>query len=676
MIQKKKKGLQEHCLSIPIWNMIRKYGTLRYAFLGKYGVNSRTILCLLSIQQHPLTFFLLKPMAVRGTYCKTSCENCRAKKRKCDGQEVCAYCQKLNLECKRNLKDHRSVRLTTLEATHLQDSTSRLNKLVAQISEIVNEDDQNSVAKIRTMIQRFRAPNKIQKTSKRIPVSIGTSSGGEFSVFGPTSAFHNLVDMSTGPQAEELRDQSQYNSPDLKACVANFFKWHYPDITVFIHRESFLNDFLNPGTRHKYCSQELVYAIAALGAKCSEDENQRSLAQHFYENARASIFANKVCEPQINTLQALLCLSLYELGDGNASASWMLSGMAIRMGYDLGFQLNPSDWTLPDSDAATSQQRLLAEMDIMIRSRIYWGCYIFDHFISLIMGRPVTVRKTEASIPSSEMLPNAANIEEYVFLADENPDGMDNLDAALTIEPLCSLGECVGSLLADIFSAYTSDDSLSYLNKIKVAKYNSDLLEWRRKLPSSLRWKKNFMFKHLYNPTVMNYRLFYYVVVICLNRTFLNLDPEDFPGQTPLKICDEAISELASGLEKFNESGYPLSILIVYSSILALSVLVVQVQNSSDVDSGKLNQMRVYYKAVSSSAPRWKLAARSVLFFRNKASSMQNPAVAGIFDSEEMNTQVNLSQIDFDQVLEMGEDMLLWGNQDNLLTNFFDFFEH
>lgn len=620
--------------------------------------------------------FSLESMAIRGTYCKTSCENCRAKKRKCDGQEVCAYCKKLNLECKRNLKDHRSVRLTTLETTHLQDSTSRLNKLVAQISEIVNADDENSVTKIRTMIQRFKAPNKIQKTTKRIPISIGASSGGEFSVFGPTSAFHNLVDMSAGPQAEELKDQSQYTSPDLKACVANFFKWHYPDITVFIHRESFLNDFLNPGTRHKYCSQELVYSIAALGAKCSESEQLRSLAQPFYENARAAIFATKVCEPQINTLQALLCLSLYELGEGNASASWMLSGMAIRMGYDLGFQLNPSDWTLSDSDVATSQQGLIAEMDIMIRSRIYWGCYIFDHFISLIMGRPVTVRKTEASIPSSEMLPNATNIEEYVFLAKGIPDGLENLDAALTIEPLCSLGECVGSLLADIFSAYTSDDSLSYLNKVKVAKYNADLIEWRRKLPSSLRWKKSSMFNHLYNPTVMNYRLFYYVVVICLNRTFLNLDPDDFPGQTPLKICNEAVSELASGLEKFNESGYPLSILIVYCSILALSVLLLQAQNSPEIDPGRLEQMHVYYKTVSASSPRWKLAARSVLFFRNKASTIQNPAIARIFGSEETNTPINLSQIDLDQVLEMGEDMLLWGNQDNLLTNFFDFFEH
>lgn len=618
-------------------------------------------------------------MVSRGGYCSLSCLNCRVKKRKCDGEDVCGNCRRLGLECKRASKDHRSLRLSTSETSELQENAQRLKLLVANISEIASDfHDKNSMEKIRDLLRQTQQPNKIQKISKRIPVSIGASSGGEYSVFGPTSAFPNLVDMSTGPQSEENEDDFQYNSPELKACVADFFKWLYPDITVFIHRESFLNEFLNPGSNQKYCSKELVYAIAALGAKCSEFEAQRGLAQTFYENARATIFAKKICEPQINTLQALLCLSLYELGDGNASASWMLSGMAIRMGYDLGFQLNPSDWTMADTNASATQQAIIAKTDIMIRSRIYWGCYIVDHFISLIMGRPVTVRKTEATIPSSEMLPNAKNIDDYVFKSELLPGSVGNLDAALTIEPLCSLGECVGSLLADIFSAYTSDDSLSYLNKIKVAKYNNFILEWRRKLPLALRWTKASLFKHLYNPTVMNYRLFYYVVLICLNRPFLNMDADEFPGQNPARICDDAISELAVSLEKFNESGFSLSILVVYASILALSVLLVQCQNSESLgfDPDKLKQMHIYYKAVSVASSRWKLAARSVLFFKNKAATFENREVSKIFESEEVALPAILSQVDFDQVLAMGEDMFLWGNQDNLLTNFFDFIEH
>lgn len=618
-------------------------------------------------------------MVSKRGYCSLSCLRCRAKKRKCDGEEVCANCRKAGLECKRASKDHRSLRLSMTETTQLQENAQHLKRLVANITELASDaDDKNSLDKIRDLLRQTPQPDKIPKISKRIPVLIGASSGGDYSVFGPTSAFPNLVDMTPGPQTVQNEDDSQYNVPELKACVANFFKWLYPDITVFIHRESFLNEFLNPGSNQKYCSKELVYAIAALGAKCSDTEVQRDLAQVFYESARATIFAKKVCEPQINTLQALLCLSLYELGDGNVSASWMLSGMAIRMGYDLGFQLNPSDWTIADTNASTSQQAIIAKMDIMIRSRIYWGCYIVDHFISLILGRPVTVRKTEASIPSSEMLPNAKDIDDYIFKPEILPESVRNLDAALTIEPLCSLGECVGSLLADIFSAYTSDDTLSYLNKIKIEKYNNYISEWRRKLPLALRWTKASLFKHPYNPTVMNYRLFYYVVLICLNRPFLNMDADEFPGQSPAGICDEAISELAVSLEKFNESGFSLSILVVYASILALSVLLVQCQNSDSInfDPEKLNQMHIYYRTVSDASSRWKLAARSVLFFKNKASTSKNREVSKFFESEEATLPAFLSQVDFNEVLAMDEDTFLWGNHDNLLTNFFDFIEH
>ena len=622
-------------------------------------------------------------MAGRGSYCKTSCFNCRLKKRKCDGQEVCAYCAKHQLRCERTQKDNRSVRLSTSETTDLREEAVFLKGVVAQISDLADNDnatEHSTVYKIRAVLRRCADAGPAPCVSKRIPVSVGASGGGEYSVFGPTSAFHTLVDMTGGLRADS-READVHQSPAIQACVGHFFKWLYPDITVFIHRESFLNEFLQRLASTKYCSQELVHAIAALGAKCSDSAEERDLAPTFYENARAAIFANKVCEPQINTLQALLCLSLYELGDGNALASWMLSGMALRMGYDLGFQLNPQDWTME------TPHSVMAKTDIMVRSRIYWGCYIVDHFVSLIMGRPVTVRKTEATVPSSKMLPNAENIDAYVF----SDAGGDNIDAALTIEPLCAIGDCVGALLADIFSAYTADDSIAGLTRAKVVQYNTRLADWRRKLPSALRWTRSSLAGMRYNPTLMNFRLMYYVVVICLNRPFLTASAAEFPGQLPRQIFDDALAELAQLLDTFNASGYPPSILVVYSSILALSVLLLQLQALAEaalVEPGvsgaslapmepnteQLSHLSVFCRTVSAAALRWKLAARSALFFRNKVAAMPYASVQRILEAQQ--EPLNLTQMDFDQVLEMDEDMFLWGNQDNLLTNILEFWEH
>lgn len=514
------------------------------------------------------------------------------------------------------------------------------------------------------------------KSSKKLQVSIGSSSGGSFSIFGPTSAFYNVVDMNSSAISTELSGHTWLNLTLLMLCISNFFKWQYPDIATFIHRESFLNDFFSFGPNSQYCSEELVYSIAALGAKCSNDEKIRSLAPSFFETSKIKIFSKKICQPQINTLQALLCLALYELGDGNASSAWMLSGMAIRMGYDLGFQLDPSDWAIADSDTA-NQQVVMVNMDVLVRSRIYWGCYIFDHFVSLLMGRPVTVRKSEASIPSSENLPNSKDIEDYVFQPKKGPGFVENVDPSATIEPLCNLSECIGSLLSDIFSAESNEDNSSFLTNEKLDEYNEFLSKWRRTLPLEMKWKKSQIKIQSYNPTLMNVRLYYYVALICLNRPFIATKENDSSNKSPLELCDMAISELAICLEKFNEAQIPPSILIIYSSILAISVILLKLHNPirGELFENDLASLRVCYTSISRSCTSWKLASKSLMFIKRKVAEMQLPAVSSVFEAAEEAYQDQLTEKEVDQILELSDDFSVSG-QDNLWAGFFEFFNH
>lgn len=555
-----------------------------------------------------------------------------------------------------------------------------MESTLTRIFELTKESNsQSALDQIKEVLQNSYKAVSPQKSKKKIPVSIDASGGGEYSVFGPTSAFLNLVNISERSVPKQLFNNGLMNISQLVTCLENFFKWMYPDVTVFIHRESFLDEFLSPDKSQGYCSEELVYAIAALGAKCSPSEDLRVLAQTFFETARNKILTNQICIPQINTLQALLCLSLYELGEGNASASWMLSGMAIRMGYDLGFQLDPKDWSLDNTSVGASQQALITNINVMVRSRIYWGCYIVDHFVSLIMGRPVTVRKTEASIPTSEVLPNATNIDSFVFQPAKSPQSVHNLDAFQTIEPLCLLSECIGSLLTDIYTGESSEEGLSYLNKMKLAKYNGFLAEWRRKLPVSLRWTDSSLKKQDYNPTVANYRLFYYIVVICLNRPFFNVQTDVFLDQSPQGILDTAISELSICLGKFNESGSPPSILTVYSSILGLSVALMQIQGISEgeqIDKSKAHDLKVYYTTVSNACAHWKLAAKSLIYVKKKVKDIHHPLISEIFGSVTEIVENKLSDDDFPNMVDPNDDMFSWSNQDNLFANFFDFVDH
>jgi len=73
-------------------------------------------------------------------------------------------------------------------------------------------------------------------------------------------------------------------------------------------------------------------------------------------------------------------------------------GIAFRMAQDLGFQRDPKNWVSHDAALATSE-------DAEIRRRIYWGCYISDKMISLILGRPLHLAADAAEVDPLESLP-------------------------------------------------------------------------------------------------------------------------------------------------------------------------------------------------------------------------------------------------------------------------------
>lgn len=560
-----------------------------------------------------------------------------------------------------------------MEIQRLQGLVSSLLSTLLKINDIaLNEPADSSLGKIREVLLTWDKQEVQEKSTGKLPVSIGASSGGSFSIFGPTSAFYNVMDMSNNTNTAEIFDSTLMNLSSLILCLRNFFKWQYPDNAMFIHRESFLNDFSNPLSNLSYCSEELVYAIAALGAKCSKDSNLRQLSQSFFDTSKSKIFSRKICHPQINTLQALLCLSLYELGDGNASASWMLSGMAFRMGYDLGFQLNPRDWTIASPDVSDSQNTIIDNMDVMVRSRIYWGCYIFDHFVSLVMGRPVTVRKSEASIPSSEHLPNSTNIEDYIFQPSKAEGSVENLDASASLRHLCSLCDCVGLLLSDIFSSTAGQDGFAYLNGARLDKYNKSLADWRAHLPSFMKWNKKVIGKQMYNPTVMMFRLFYYVILLCLNKPFLTTKV-NVQGPSPRGVCDGAISELVGCLSKFNESGYPPSSLVVYSSILGISVILVKVYSGQEIraiSDEDLEGLKVFYDTLSGSCSSWKLASKALMFLTKRVSDLNIPPITQVFDTAEDAYQDKLSQRELDEIMELGGDLV---SHESFFSNIFEF---
>lgn len=156
----------------------------------------------------------------------------------------------------------------------------------------------------------------------------------------------------------------------IQSCLRLFFIHEYSRC-MFIYREVFLEDYFNHDHGGKYWSYPLVYAVCALGAARSEDANIRSKATLLVKCAQEAIFTYGLTSPNITNVQALLCIAFHELGQGSSSLGWLFSGMAFRMGQELGFHQDPRAWI-------NSDRTIITGIDIEIRRRVYWGCYVAD----------------------------------------------------------------------------------------------------------------------------------------------------------------------------------------------------------------------------------------------------------------------------------------------------------
>jgi hypothetical protein len=108
-------------------------------------------------------------------------------------------------------------------------------------------------------------------------------------------------------------------------ALRQFFKWQYPQF-MFIYREAFLRDHFGENVDRKYWSGPLLFAMCALGLLMASEQNERAMCDRFFSAAETILLISGMCSPCITTVQAFLCLALYEIGRGHLSSGWRFSG--------------------------------------------------------------------------------------------------------------------------------------------------------------------------------------------------------------------------------------------------------------------------------------------------------------------------------------------------------------
>ncbi|KAL3297326.1 TEA1-TY1 enhancer activator [Colletotrichum asianum] len=229
--------------------------------------------------------------------------------------------------------------------------------------------------------------------------------------------------------------------------LTQFFRWQYPHF-MFIYREAFLRDHFGDRKNGKYWSSALLLSICALGALVSLDTKDSS--DQFFLAAESII---------------------------------MVTGIAFRMAQDLGFQRDPKDWVQHDSSLSTPE-------DVEIRRRIYWGCYISDKLISLILGRPVYLVYDEAEVQPIETLPEPPEMASWrpVGFVDEDTQSTKATSMIPYLHEQIRLSRIIERMMTTLFSPRSHLDDIS--RRLCFDNLNLELNRWRESLPDFAKWLK------------------------------------------------------------------------------------------------------------------------------------------------------------------------------------------
>ena len=92
--------------------------------------------------------------------------------------------------------------------------------------------------------------------------------------------------------------------------------------------------------------------------------------------SRDSADSSVIVSGGITSVAALLILGDSEVGVGRDNVGWIYSGMAMRICYDIGLQLD-------------SRHTGMSEREIDIRKMTLWACVIYDRYVRISMGKRV-----------------------------------------------------------------------------------------------------------------------------------------------------------------------------------------------------------------------------------------------------------------------------------------------
>ncbi|KAK6197334.1 uncharacterized protein RJT21DRAFT_123129, partial [Scheffersomyces amazonensis] len=334
------------------------------------------------------------------------------------------------------------------------------------------------------------------------------------------------------------------------------------------------NSVLYSYPTNQFISPELIYGFCLFGATILNSVNE---ANYYYELSKKLCFCDSysIGIPMANNspaspvssssndsligykfsfeassfprIQSLVILAIHDLGKGNLTTSWQLTGLAFRMGSDVGF----------DNSFKVLDNEELGKL----KNKLYWGCFIIDAFLGIIYGR-------------NKMMTFQRDYP--VFRNDVN-----NKNLARIVD-VCVFCEQMFPVIYHSMPFLNFEDSKrNFLQKFdKVKQFNSQLLNWRRNLDPEYYWDMEIIHQAAQTGQKdFGLPLVFYVVILILNKPFLNITKN-----SDLSLITNCIDEFELILRQFKDFDSHQSVISIYTIILMANTLFAILNQFQSVD--------------------------------------------------------------------------------------------
>ncbi|CAH0055633.1 unnamed protein product [Clonostachys solani] len=471
----------------------------------------------------------------RTKYAPKACQECRRRRAKCGGERPsCSRCCARQIACTyttesdgRGTAQKSYVRLLQTRIEFLERILSfhsiDIESSAAYLSPRSTQPPKTNTDSTVEAVGCSSSPENPSSALQGILTDdepLNVDGNGETRYFGSTSGRHDLCRQLELPlplspalpsghsiQATQPGVQSE---EDLESHLLElYFRWEQPWLQVV--DETLFRWSRKTGGR--YCSDLLLNSILANGSRFSDRVDIRtdiadsnSAGQAFKDKAELLLY-DELRQPGITTLQALTVLGTVSIAMGQDATGWMYHGMANRLLYDLGLNIDPS--ALPNS------LRLTAE-EVELRRQIYWSLYCVDKLASGYTGRVCMMLDLQGAVnlPSS---PTASPTS-----IDSDADGLARKRRLVSFHnSLISLCK----ILEEIFMKYAPKNIASEDQKHAIFETcKLSLRSWFYELSEEFKFHKAAT-RNGVLPQVVALQMVYHTSVILLAKPFISRHP-------------------------------------------------------------------------------------------------------------------------------------------------------